>query len=63
MSDFTDEMIKEMARKAIKEQKAFEYMVFWLMTPNGWQKKARKYLLETLKNQKGMNNEDRSDEH
>jgi len=55
--DFTDKMIKEMAEKAAREQKAFEYMMFWLRSPDGWQKKARKYLLVALKNQKGVSNE------
>jgi len=49
MNDFTDEMIKEMARKAVREGKSFEYMMFWLITSDGWQKKARKYFLEALK--------------
>jgi len=57
MNDFTDEIIKQMAEKAIKERKAFEYMMFWLRSSDGWQNKARKYLLVALKNQKGVSNE------
>jgi len=47
--DFTEECIKTMAKKCIAEEKTFEYMMFWLKEPEGWQKKAKKILLEELK--------------
>jgi hypothetical protein len=48
MENWCDECIKDMAKKAIKEHKAFEYMIFWMKEPIGWQKKAKQYLREKL---------------
>jgi hypothetical protein len=48
--------MRDMARWCIKNQKTFEYMLFWLKEPPGWQKKARKVLLEELKRQKPRKN-------
>jgi len=47
--DWAEECIREMAQKAIENHKIFEYMVFWIKEPVGWQKKAKQYLQEGLR--------------
>jgi len=46
MQDFMDSCIREMARKAIAEQKGFEYMLFWMRENPAWQEKARRIFRE-----------------
>ena len=45
-----DDLIRDMAFKAVKSGKVFEYMLFWMKEPVGWQKKAKKYLQEAIRN-------------
>jgi len=47
--DWVDKCIQEMARKAIKDHKVFEYMLFWMKEPIGWQIKAKQFLQEELR--------------
>jgi len=47
--DWTDKCIQKMAQKAIRDHKVFEYMLFWMREPIGWQKKAKQYLQEELR--------------
>ena len=44
-----DDCIKDMAKAAVENRKAFEYMVFWTKESSGWQKKAKQYLREAIK--------------
>lgn len=48
MGNWSDNCIKDMAKKAIENHKAFEYMIFWMKETIGWQKKAKQYLREAL---------------
>lgn len=48
MTDIVENTIKQHARKAIKENKIWEYYCFWRKEPIGWQKKAKKILKEEL---------------
>jgi hypothetical protein len=48
--------MRDMAKRCIENKTTFEYMLFWLREPPGWQKKARKVLLEELKRQKPRKN-------
>lgn len=47
--NIVEEMMREMAIKAVREGKAFEYMLFWSNEPGGWQRKAKQYLQEAIK--------------
>jgi len=47
-NNWIDGCIREMARKAIQNGEIFEYMIFWMEEPIGWQKKAKRYLQEIL---------------
>jgi len=47
--NIVEEMMKEMAVKAVKEGKTFEYMMYWTNEPAGWQKKAKQYLQKAIR--------------
>jgi len=47
--NIVEEMMKEMAVKAVKEGKTFEYMAYWSTESSGWQQKAKEYLQEALR--------------
>ena len=49
--DWCDDCIKDMAKKAIKQHRTFEYMIFWMKESIGWQKKAKQYLRIEIKNE------------
>jgi len=49
MQDFIDGCIREMARKAIAEQKGFAYMLFWMRESSAWQERAKRIFQEELK--------------
>ena len=49
--DFVDKCIEEMAKKAIREGKGLEFMLYWRAQGKGWEKKARKifkYMIHKL---------------
>jgi hypothetical protein len=54
--DITEKFMRDMAKRCIENKTTFEYMLFWLRESKGWQKKARKVLLEELKKQKSPKN-------
>jgi len=47
-NDWCEDCIKDMAKKAVENHKAFEYMIFWIKESIGWQKKAKQYLREAI---------------
>lgn len=47
-TDMVENIIRQFAQKAIKENKIWEYYCFWNEEPIGWQKKAKKILREEL---------------
>ena len=49
--NWCDDCIKDMAKKAIKQHRIFEYMIFWMKESIGWQKKAKQYLRIEIKNE------------
>jgi hypothetical protein len=50
--DITERIMRDMAKRCIENKTTFEYMLFWLREPPGWQNKARRVLLEELKKYK-----------
>jgi len=47
--NIVEEMMKEMAVKAVKEGKVFEYMAYWSNESSGWQRKAKQYLQKAIR--------------
>jgi len=47
-ANIVEQMMKEMAVKAVKEGKVFEYMAYWSKESSGWQQKAKQYLREAI---------------
>jgi len=47
--DFINDVIHDMARKAIYNNTIFEYMLYWQKESSGWQKMAKRILHKELK--------------
>jgi len=47
--DLTEKYIEEMAYKAIKSGKGFEFMLYWHNIGDGWEKKAKKIFQKVLR--------------
>jgi len=50
--DLTEKYIEEMAYKAIKFGKGFDFMIYWKKEGRGWEKKAKKIFQRVLRKYK-----------